>query len=175
MKPKVLYHASPNNGIEILEPRAESTPENWKNGTVVFATHSLAFASGFLLPAKKLTCQGGNFGGVFFFISQNGDKCRVLDCGGTIYEVDSSSFTHHKGFEWYSKISVKPTNKIKVESALDYMMKQGVQVYFVDEDTYGKLASEKTHRTCKLLNSLISENEKLGLKVKRFDIHNRTK
>lgn len=48
-KPKFLYHASPTNGIKILEPKSDSLPEGFDIGPVVFASDKISFASLFLL------------------------------------------------------------------------------------------------------------------------------
>ena len=169
-KPKFLYHASPNNNIKVLEPRAESLPEDWKNGDAVFATTSPEYASFFIVSTKDVWANMGNIGGVFYFVCADKDRFMKEDVGGTVYKLPSEPFNHHKGFEWYSRKPVKPIGKTHIKSGLDFMIESGVQVYFIDEQTFKKIKNSKDNGAG-IMNNIESENEKRGLEVKKLDIH----
>lgn len=169
-KPKILYHASPNNDIEMLEPRAESLPSDWKNGEAVFATTSLEYASFFVVSTKNVWANMGNIGGVFYFGCADKEKFLKEDTGGTLYKLPPETFNHYKGFEWYSREPVKPVEKTFIESGLDYMIEKGVQVYFVDEKISKDIERSKDNGA-EIMNNTVSENEKRGLQVKKLDIH----
>ena len=168
-KPKFLYHASPNNDIEILDPRAKSFPDDWENREVVFATQSPQYASFFIVPTTDVWASMGTLGTIFYFVCADKKSFMEKDVGGTIYKLPPDSFYHHEGYEWYSTESVKPIDKKYIKSGLDHMIENGVQVYFVDEDTLKKIRASKDHGAS-MLNSMVSDNEKRNLNVKIFDI-----
>ena len=173
-KPKFLYHASPNNNLEVLEPRAESLPNDWKNGDAVFATTSPEYASFFIVSTKDVWANMGNIGGIFYFVCADKDRFMKEDVGGTVYKLPSESFNHYKGFEWYSRELLKSVGKTHIESGLDFMIESGIQVYFIDKKAFKEIKTSKDNGV-KIMNSTQSENEKRGLIVKKLDIHKRRK
>ena len=168
-KPKFLYHASPNSNIETLEPRADSLPDDWKNGDAVFATTSPEYASFFIVSTKDVWANMGNISGVFYFVCADKERFLKEDVGGTVYKLPSETFNYYKGFEWYSREPVKPVGKTHIKSGLDFMIKSGVQVYFIDERTFKKIKTSKD-KGAEIMNRTQSENEKRGLKVRKLDI-----
>ena len=92
-----------------------------------------------------------------------------LDKGGTIYVIPSDTFNLYRGFEWYSKKSVKPIKKIIVKSGLEAMIDRGVQVYFVSGDRFKKLREGADNIT--VLKGVVSENEKRGLPIQVLNFH----
>jgi len=173
-KPKFLYHASPKNNLEVLEPRAESLPGDWKDGDAVFATISPEYASFFIVSTKDVWALMGNIGGVFYFVCADKERFLREDDGGTVYKLLSETFIHYKGYEWYSRESVKPVGKTYIKSGLDFMIESGVQVYFLDEKTFEKITISRDNGAG-IMNNVESENEKRGLKVKKLDIYKRRK
>jgi len=59
--------------------------------------------------------------------------------------------------EWTSREPVKPLSETEHPSALDAMIENGVQVYFVDKKTFDEIAAADDHGR-QLLASLRSEN-----------------
>ena len=67
-------------------------------------------------------------------------------------------------FEWISRQSIKPTEKVVYESALDAMIDNGVQVYFVDKETFEKIKESEDHGVG-IIKTLESENQKRGVNI----------
>jgi hypothetical protein len=81
MKPKYLYHASPNCNLKVIKPRNTTAPQGFSEGPVVFATDNFAFSTMFLVPHDDSWANGGAFGNTFFFVIGNKDKFLKLDEG----------------------------------------------------------------------------------------------
>lgn len=174
VKPKFLYHASSQSNLETVGPRLKTAPRDFSEGPVVFATDSFPFATQFLVPTDDSWANGGAFGDTFFFVI--GDKERFLetDKGGCIYMVPSGTFKKYYKREWFSKESVKTVGRIHFSSGFDAMIINGVQVYFVSKDSYKEIQEAEDHGMS-ILNGVQSENEKRGLKVKKFDLYRGSK
>lgn len=161
MKPKVLYHASQNRNIRKLEPKAESIRDK-NEGPVVFATPDKAEASKFLVPSDDSWTRKMRFGNVHVHVISNKKRYEEKDKGGTIYHLDPNTFEHDetKGThtEWTSNVTVTPAGREDFESGLQAQMKLGVQVYFVDKETFNKIASSKDHGNL-IIRNLKSANE----------------
>ncbi len=99
-------------------------------------------------------------------------KFKDLDRGGALYSVLSKDFEENKdkrgGFTYSSTQAVKPESKISVDSGLDTMIENGVQVYFVDKETLKKIKADEKHGR-NILTGLESENQKRNKNIKRFD------
>ncbi len=160
-KPPILYHASPNNNIEIFEPRVGKRPHNFNEGPVLFATDDFAFATHFLVNTKSTWTADGVLNGVHYYIACDQKRFMASDIGGTIYTLPSESFWPLKHLEWYSKSSVKPINKKYFPSGLQCMIQNKVQVYFVDLPTFQTIKNSNDHGL-EILKNLISENSKIG-------------
>lgn len=168
-KPPFLYHATPHADIEVFRPRAEKVRDK-NEGARIFATPSREVASMFLVPSDDSWANSGNFGKAWYFICSDKDRFTELDQGKYLYKLPSDSFTFdpHKGLgenEWTSSDEVKPVGSEKIESALEEMLKQGVQVYFVDEGTYKNFHGNETRA---VLQGLVSENQKRGINVREL-------
>ena len=174
MKPKYLYHASPKCKLKNIKPRNITAPEGFENGPVVFATDDFAFATHFLVPHNDGWANGGAIGGVPFFVI--GDRKRFIekDKGGSIYLIQSDNFSKYNKREWVSSKSVKTESEVCFSSGLDAMIISGVQVYFVDKDTYKHIQDSQDHGTS-IMNDLASENEKRGLRERKLDIYKGSK
>lgn len=168
-KPKVLYHGSPNKGIKIFEPRAESVRDK-NEGSIVFATPSEAFASTFLVPADDSWTKMGRFDNVFFITISDRERYEIADQGGAIYTLPLETFDCNSGkgmgyWEWASRTAVKPLAKTDYRSGLETMIEKGVQVLFVDQKTFGKIVNSDDHGN-RILRSLRSENQRVEENVK---------
>jgi len=169
-KPSVLYHASPNRDIEVFEPRAESVRDE-NEGPVVFATPSKAFASCFLVNTNNSWTAISRFNGIQTIIISDRKRFESIDIGGAIYHLSSDTFIHEiRGGgkdEWTSIVSVKPQSKDVFESGLQAMLDLGVQVYFVDSQTFSKISSADDYGYG-ILQNLESENQRLKSNVQEL-------
>ena len=153
-KPAVLYHASSNTEIEEFEPRAESVRDK-DEGPMVFASPDRAFATCFLVPTDDSWAKIGRFGepgkkGPWHVVVSDRDRFEELDHGGAIYTLPSESFSTDptKGVgttEWTSPVAVKPIAKEVMQSGLQAMLEAGVQVYFVDRETFERIKQSDDH------------------------------
>lgn len=167
LKPRYLYHASPNRDIDIFEPRAESV-RNREEGPRVFAAESPAEVSVFLVDSNDSWSQKSSWRdeeGNKIIVAIYGDKKRFLknDKGGSIYTLPSNSFAIDEEFsgsskEWTSKEPVKHLEKTDYESGLEAMLDAGVQVYFVSIEVLKDIQEAEDHGYS-ILQSLKSENE----------------
>lgn len=167
-RPPFLYHASSNRNIEKFEPRAKNIRDP-KEGLVVFATPDLALATTFLVnETNDSWTRIGKLGGVPYMVIRDKKHFMKRDKGGSIYKFSSDSFTYHphKGMgenEWISKNSVTPLEKTNIESALEAMIENGVQVFFVDKKTFNKISHDDDF--IDIIRGLESENKKRGKNV----------
>lgn len=168
MKLPVLYHASSNRNIELIEPKAESVRDKGE-GPVVFATPDKAEASKFIVPSDDTWTRKMRFGDVHVHIISDRGRYEKADKGGTIYHLDANTFENDKtkgtGTEWTSMVAVKPFEKEEYESGLQAQLENGVQVYFVDNDIFGRINKSDDHGYT-IIKSLESENKARNVNVK---------
>jgi len=170
-KPPFLYHASANREIKTFEPRAKSVRDP-EEGPVIFATPDLALATTFLVSeANDSWTQIGKMDGVPYMVIRDKKHFMRRDKGGSIYKFNSDSFTSHphRGMEkdeWVSKDPVTPAEKTDVESALDAMIENGVQVFFVDKKTFNRIKHDAD--SFDVIRTLESENKRRGKNVVEF-------
>lgn len=84
------------------------------------------------------------------------------------FPSDTFEYDPHKGMgdkEWTSRKSVKPLSEVRYASALDAMIENGVQVYFVDKKTFEDVGSSDNHGYT-ILTGLTSENERNNRNVR---------
>lgn len=170
-KPTRLYHASANPNINIFEPR-ELRTRGLNEGPVIFATPDIAYASCFMLD------RDGSWVGVHKWGKSN----WVVDCidrerffqndkGGAIYILASDSFTNdpQKGtgfYEWISKEAVAPIDKIIYTSALEAMLENNVQIFFITPEQ--RQAMEKSDDYgYRIIQQLQSEGKSYNQEVGR--------
>ncbi len=164
IKPRILFHASKDKNIKLLEPR-EIKRRSKDEGAVIFSTPHIGFASIFMSRHDDRWTKSGSFdSGSFYLICKDKDRFIKEDDGGAIYCLPSDCFYADccKGMgisEWVSKEAVKPLHKLEFDSTLDAMMSFGVQVYFVDEKIFDQIKRDKDHGR-KIIMNLKSENEK---------------
>ncbi len=153
-KPVVLYHASSNAEIEEFEPRAESVRDKGE-GPMVFASPDKAFATCFLVPTDSSWVAIGRYSepgkkGPWHVVVSDRERFEELDHGGAIYSLPSDSFSTDptKGVgatEWTSPVAVRPIAKEVIPSGLQAMLGAGVQVYFVDRETFERIKQSDDH------------------------------
>ena len=156
--PSVLYHASNNAELKIIEPRAISRRDE-KEGKVVFATPDRAFATCFIVKTDDSWTASGFINGRPFMLI--GDKERFLDAdkGGAVYALPISNFTCdiNKGLgknEWTAVVPIRPLSKQVFASGLNAMLENGIVVYFIDEAGLRAFrASADKHEYLKKLNN----------------------
>lgn len=171
-KPLFLYHGSPHKSIKELEPRRKYFRDP-KEGPKIFATQELSLATCFLLEGIT---SSGLFGDTPYAVII-GDREEIIknDKGGHIYVLPSDKFESdpHKGlreYEWTTDQRVEPIKTIEYKSAVDAMIKNGVQVYFVDKATHQKIRNSKDHGFS-ILNDMESENMHRDVNVRHLSSH----
>lgn len=165
-KPKFLYHASPRRDIQEFEPRAQSVRDP-EEGPVVFATPSEAYASMFIVRTDDRWSEKGRFNNVYYTVVSDKQRFKEMDKGGSIYTLPSETFSSDKTknmgmTEWTSRKTVKSIRKTDYESGLEAMLEHGVQVYFVDPETWLRIKDSRDHGFSILLGQQ-SENQKKGI------------
>lgn len=171
-KPPFFYHGSPHGAIEEFEPRV-SKGSGEKYGALVYATQDLATASVFMAKVER-EWSAGRFNNIsYVLIPMSRDKFIENDKGGYIYVLPSDTFITETGrgmgeYEWASKEKVKPVKKIEYVSALDAMIENGVQVYFVDMETYERIKTSEDHGFS-IIKNLKSENQNRNTNVRQLD------
>lgn len=165
--PKILYHASSNRKIRMLEPRA-LTIRDRNEGPVVFATPDKAEASKFLVPSDDSWTRKSRFGDVHVHIISDRKRYEKADKGGAIYHLSSDTFENDetKGArtEWTSKRAVRPISKEEYGSGLQAQLDNGVQVFFVDKATFAEIVNSGDHGNA-IMRSLESENKKRNVSL----------
>jgi hypothetical protein len=165
-KPSVVYHGSSNREIQRFEPRSDKVRDPLE-GPKVFATPDKGIASIFIAGTDDSWANSGRHYGVPYMVIGDRVRFEKLDRGGALYHLPSDTFETdpHKGLgdaEWTSSEPVVPTHKEEHSSALEAMLEQGVQVYFVDPQTYESFRTASDHGLS-ILKSLTSENQRRGV------------
>ncbi|GEM_PF-758686 len=171
MKPTVLYHASSNRNIEVLEPRAEKVRDE-NEGPVVFASPDKALTTKFLVPSDDTWTRKMRFGDTHVHVISDRKRYEEFDKGGAIYHLSPEGFTLDQTKrggknEWTSNTSVTPTEKEEYESGLEAQLDNGVQVYFVDEETFDRITQSEDHGVA-IIKGLVSENKLKNINPKEI-------
>lgn len=165
-KPTTLYHGSSNKEIERLEPSSKKVRDR-AEGPKVFATPDKRMASVFMIGVDDSWGNSGQHNGTPFMVISDRERFESLDKGGAIYHLPGDTFTSdpEKGLgdlEWASSESVQPVHREDHESALEAMLNHGVQVYFVDKDTYHSFQTDHDHGLS-ILRTTESENQRRNI------------
>ncbi len=169
-RPPFFYHGSQHKGLEEIEPR-KTTSRDPEEGELVFATPDKGLASIFMADSRHYG--SGKFNDVTYcYIVEPRGEFIKRDKGGHIYVLPGEGFENDpsKGLgehEWTNKQKVKPVEKIEYPSSLDAMLENGVQVYFIDEETHKKIQQSDNHGYS-IFQGLQSENQRRGINVKEF-------
>jgi hypothetical protein len=174
-RPPFVYHGSSKVDIEELKPYALKIRSE-KEGPVVFAAPNIGLAAEFIVPADDTWSSKGLINGVPYIIINGEKRFKDMDKGGAIYKLPSDSFSYNPKLgmgkhEWVSNEAVRPLSKTIYESALDAMLENGVQVFFIENKDLFKSLSEFKSLSYLLdtLNSLQSENQKQQKNVIPFE------
>jgi hypothetical protein len=170
-KPEFLYHGSPKGDIKVFTPRV-SLGTGEKYGAQVYASPDKAVASIFLADIGKSWSAGERNGVLYALIPLSREEFLERDKGGYLYKLPSETFSadQERGLgekEWASSEPVEPAEKIKIDSALDEMINNGVQVYFVTDEQYEQIQSSN-EPNLDLLKTVESENQRRGVNVREF-------
>lgn len=164
-KPKILYHSSRVSGIKEFVPNRGNYRDE-DEGAVIFSTPNKALASAFLVESHGDYWMQIGFYGDIPVVIINADREEFIkkDKGGVIYAFPSDTFNYDpdKGMgdkEWTSRESVKPLSEVRYLSALDAMIENGVQVYFVDKKTFDDI-NNSDNQGYNILIGITSENER---------------
>jgi hypothetical protein len=165
-RPKVLFHASPVNDLDLINP-FNKTIRDINEGPVVFATPDYIYAMQFLIPVEDRWVSLGIMSGVHYMVISDEERFKKLDIGGTIYHLPTDNFscdinTTMGEREWVCKIGVNPIKKDYFSKSLPAMLEKGIQIYFVDLKTFEEIKKSKDGGY-KIIKGLKSENQKLGI------------
>jgi hypothetical protein len=168
-RPRILYHASSDRNITQFQPRNNSVRDP-EEGPVIFATASKTEATKFLVKTDDSWANLGAFGDVHFVVCADRERFEASDVGGAIYHLPSESFSLDPKYtkstkEWTSRVPVVPTAKEEFESGLDTMIQTGVQVFFVDRETFEMIQASDDHGN-RIIRNLESENMRRDVNVK---------
>lgn len=143
---RVLYHGSGREINGALKPELVPSKDRKVQKAVVFGTDNIAAASLFMMPESALCSFGFEEGKVFACVW--GTHKGFKDKPGYLYTLPSDTFKKGpKAYEWVSPTKVQPTEVRKYQSALEGMKRNGVEVYFINDDkTFDAIQATKTHR-----------------------------
>lgn len=154
IKPAILYHASQDRDIATFEPRMDKVRDPLE-GPRIFATPDKALASCFLVPSESSWVKIGRFDkdgvpGHWKVVVSDEKRFRETDKGGAIYSLPSESFSTDPGrgmgeSEWTSADPVAPNGKEDYASGLAAMKELGVDVLFVNKDTFMAIQNADDH------------------------------
>jgi len=148
-KPPVLYHASRNSSIKNFEPRIGKRRYE-KEGPKIYATPSKAMATVFLVDTDDSWTKSGSIDGVPYIVISDKERFESLDVGGAIYSLPSDTFEDDPNIglgelEYTSEESVTPIGYESVNSSFNTMLDNGVQVFFVDKETFRAIEDSPDH------------------------------
>jgi hypothetical protein len=142
----VLYHASTNPDLKVLEPQRTLSNDKYI-GDFVFATADKILAAMYLLPKGYGSILDTDTKPPQILIRADETEVRAKDKGGAIYTVDASDFSEspQKDLIALEKVSDKPIIPISKEifkNSFDALNKLGIEVEFIDQKTFDRLATK---------------------------------
>jgi hypothetical protein len=174
-KPDVLYVSAQTPNIHELVP-IEGNYRDINEGSVIFSTPDKGLASAFLVEGHGDHWMQIGFYGDVPVVVINADRNEFIknDKGGVMYTVPSDTFDYdpNKGMgdkEWTSHEPVRPISETRYISALDAMIGNGIQVYFVDKKTFDDINNSDNYGYDILVN-MKSENEERDENIKSLKI-----
>ena len=170
MKPEKLYHGS-SQKVNVLNPiLIQGAADQAHTRAAVFATERKDVAAIFMFPISTLHSIGFEKDIAYICIWGEASEFSEKDTGGYIYELSSETFEKiGKEYEWQSFEPVRLSKIDHYESVIKGMMECGVQVYFINDDSvFDQIVTQKNDRAS-ILKDQISENEKLGINIKKFN------
>jgi hypothetical protein len=166
-RPEVLYRGTPNKGVSQFVPK-EKIGSGSSERLVVSAAPDRTVATKFVVPVENQNVVMGSFGDVHYYVCNNEQAFREMDEGGAIYTLrpDDFEFNPNIGI-WTSPKPVVSTSEEDVLSGLDAMIEAGVQVFFVDQETFKRI-KESSDQRLEILRNLVSENMKQNKNVRQL-------
>ncbi len=148
-KPKILYHGSPRNKLRNIKPQKQNFRDK-KEPPLVFATPFLPLAIIFATNILNKWTKIGSFGKQFHMIIENSQKSKIKKSNGSVYVLEGKNFScdPQKGMgfsEWVSKEPIKPIKTIFYPSLFKAMIKNKINIYFVDNKMFQAIKESKDH------------------------------
>ena len=140
---KVLYHASQNKDLSVLEPQRTISKDKYI-GDYIFATEDKILALMYLVPKGYGIIMHSGESPSRIQICADEAEIRAKDKGGAIYHLDASDFQESpqaelSGYERVSKQPLRPIFKDVYKSSFDALEKFGVIIEFIDQVTFEHL------------------------------------
>lgn len=127
---KVLYHASPIQGLKVITPKNNTSHDNGKIKRI-YATNDIQYATTFTFPSDNSFCEIYKKGKSPWTIKMNEKYKHLLLKPCSIYEVSSEGFKK-VAYSEYVKTSPAPVLKEeKFKTALECMKKYGAVVNLI--------------------------------------------
>lgn len=160
--PAPLYHGSSRLIEGPLEPvLVAGTEDHTHERASVFGTELRSVAALFMFPMEALASIGFEEGVAYICIWGTPEEYASKDAPGYLYVLPADTFEKvGKGYEWQSFSPATPQEIVTYPSALESLITEGVQVYFVNDDaTFDRIVADKERRM-PVLRTLVSENER---------------
>jgi hypothetical protein len=170
MTPAALYHGSAARIDGPLQPMLRhGSADHVHERAAVFAAERADLASLFMIPGDALSSIGFEQDVAYVCIWGAPEEFAARDRGGWLYVLPGEKFEKiGKWYEWQAFEPVTPSETRRYPSAVDGMIENGAQVYFVNDDpTFDVIVRDKDRRA-PLLATLTSENQKRGRNVRHF-------
>jgi len=169
----VVYHAvsytKTSELIEEFQPRSKH--RDYPEEEVLFAANDKEAATMFLVDSDDSWVGKSRFGDVYCEIISDEERWREADKGGRVYALPAEKFVceFQKGWGRCEVVSREPVKPIAMwtkeyDSAVDAMVGSGVQVYFVDKETFRDIRRAED-KGLSILRGMQSENQKRGVNV----------
>jgi len=148
-KTKILYHGSPKNKLKSIKPQRQTFRDK-AEPALVFATPSLPLALIFTTNPSDKWAQMGCFGKQYYIVIKNNQKYKIKKSNGSVYILETKNFScdHHKGMgfdEWFSQEPIKPIKTIFYPTLFKAMIKNKINIYFVNNKIFQKIKKSKDH------------------------------
>jgi hypothetical protein len=141
---KMLYHASANQSLGVIEPQQTLSKDKYI-GDYVFATADKVLATMYLIPKGYGSIMHPEENPPRIQICADETEIRSKDNDGALYYLDASSFdespqTELSEYEMASDKAVRPISKEVFRSSFDALDKMGIKIEFIDQQTFNRLA-----------------------------------
>ncbi|CAN5625949.1 hypothetical protein BH23PAT2_BH23PAT2_02560 [soil metagenome] len=143
----MLYHASTNKDLTSLEPKRTLSRDVYI-GDYVFATSDYRLAAMYLVTRGRPILLNVKESIPRIVICSNAKEYIESDTGGAIYTLPGETFhkTPQEGLEdseLVSEVAVKTVSKKVYETSLAALKEAGVEIYFVGEEQFDGILSNK--------------------------------
>ena len=155
--PELLFRGTPNRGVSLFVPK-ERVGRGSSERLVVSAAPDRTVATEFVVPIEDLKVVIGSIGGVRYYVCGDKQPFKEKDKGGAIYTLNPEGFEYNPDIGiWTSTKPVETTSQEDVSSGLEAMIEAGIQVFFVDSETFNQF-KESSDKGREILRNLTSEN-----------------